>query len=209
MELAAFSLELFFYSYIFEVQPMNSSTSTVSIHPIQSVCLKPLYLDVRTPAEFGSVHIAGARLVPLDRLDPDNLRRDLPSSPVVLVCRSGRRAETAWRKLSAAGIPNLHILEGGMLAWEQSGLPVERGRAFISLERQVRIAAGALVFTGALLALTFQPLWAWLPLAVGAGLMFAGITDTCGMGILLARMPWNQAGAVDTSCCVASTVKKG
>jgi len=182
--------------------------SPVHISPTEALRLKPQYLDVRTPAEFSSVHIAGARLVPLDRLDPVALRSGLTSSPLVLICRSGRRAEAAWQKLSAAGIPNLSILEGGMLAWEQAGLPVERNRKIMSLERQVRIAAGALVFTGAALALVVHPFWALLSLGVGAGLMFAGFTDTCGMGMLLAKMPWNQAGAVNSSCCTTPEDKK-
>jgi len=190
------------------MQEMKVTPSPFRVHPAESARLNPVYLDVRTPAEFGAIHIAGARLVPLDRLNPARLPMDLPSSPIVLVCRSGRRAETAWKKLSAAGVPNLHILEGGMLAWEQAGLPIERGRAFMSLERQVRIAAGALVFAGATLALTVHPLWVLLSLGVGAGLMFAGITDTCGMGMLLAKMPWNQVGAVDTSCCIPTAKKE-
>ena len=179
------------------------------VTPADCARLQPVYLDVRTPVEYRSVHISGARLVPLDRLEPATLKATLPSAPVVLVCRSGRRAETAWQKLSAAGIPDLHILSGGMLAWEQAGLPLERGRSVMSLERQVRIAAGALAFTGGLMALALHPLWAWLPLAIGAGLMFAGITDTCGMGLLLAKMPWNQGGSVDTSCCLAPDPRKG
>lgn len=190
------------------MQDMTSTNPPLRIHPADSVRLNPVYLDVRTPGEFRAIHIAGARLVPLNQLNPADLRTGLPSSPVVLVCQSGRRAESAWKILSAAGIPHLHILEGGMLAWEQAGHPVVRGRAIISLERQVRIAAGALVFTGAVLALTLHPLWAWLSLGVGAGLMFAGITDTCGMGMLLAKMPWNQAADVDTSCCVAPDSRK-
>ena len=190
------------------MQVVNSSISPVRITPAEAHRLNPVYLDVRTPAEFSSLHIAGARLIPLDRLDPAALSSGLPSSPLVLICRSGKRAETAWQKMSAAGISNLSILEGGMLAWEKEGFPVERGREIMSLERQVRIAAGALVLTGAVLALTLHPLWAWLPLGVGAGLMFAGITDSCGMGMLLAKMPWNQSSDVDASCCMAPDPKK-
>ena len=92
-------------------------------------------------------------------------------------------------------------VEGGTLAWDQAGLPVSRGRKVISLERQVRIAAGLLVLTGAVLALTVHPWWAGLSAFVGAGLMFAGITDTCGMALMLARMPWNQVRPATSGSC--------
>jgi hypothetical protein len=84
-------------------------------------------------------------------------------------------------------------VEGGTQAWDEAGLPVVRGQKAISLERQVRIAAGSLVLLGALLGYFAHPYWIALSAFVGAGLVFAGITDTCGMGMLLARMPWNQA----------------
>ncbi len=111
----------------------------------------------------------------------------------MLICRSGSRAKKAAEKLAAAGMTNLHILEGGMLAWSEAGLPAKRGRKVMSLERQVRIAAGAIVFTGVLLAQFVNPAFIWLAGFVGAGLMFAGITDWCGMGLLIAKAPWNRA----------------
>jgi hypothetical protein len=65
----------------------------------------------------------------------------------------------------------------------------------MSLERQVRIAAGSLVLLGVALG-AFVSQWLYgLSAFVGAGLVFAGLTDTCGMGMLLARMPWNRRGA--------------
>jgi rhodanese-related sulfurtransferase len=108
------------------------------------------------------------------------------------ICRSGSRGKQACEKLLAAGLVDVVNVEGGTVAWEQAGLPVVRGKKSISLERQVRIAAGALVLMGALLAYFAHPVWIGLAAFVGAGLMFAGITDTCGMGMILARMPWNQ-----------------
>lgn len=88
------------------------------------------------------------------------------------------------------------MVEGGTLAWEAAGFPVERGESrVISLERQVRIGAGALVVSGVLLARFVHPAFLWLSGFVGAGLVFAGVTDTCGMGMLLAKAPWNQMPA--------------
>jgi rhodanese-related sulfurtransferase len=107
-------------------------------------------------------------------------------------CRSGNRALQAAEKLKARGLASLCILEGGLRAWEAQGLPLDRGGKMISLERQVRIAAGALAFTGALLGYFLSPAWIALSGIVGVGLIIAGITDTCAMGMLIARMPWNN-----------------
>jgi len=167
-------------------------------------------IDVRTPVEFREVHVEFARNVPLDQLGPAKLTsgRDGSGIPLYVICRSGGRGKQACEKLVAAGCSNVVNVEGGTQAWDQAGLPVVRGQKAISLERQVRIAAGALVLIGSLLGYFAHPYWIGLSAFVGAGLVFAGITDTCGMGMLLARMPWNrvsdspasptQAGA--TSC---------
>lgn len=158
-------------------------------------------IDVRTPAEYREIHAEGAQLVPLDRLDPKSLVASLSSSatePIYVICKSGSRARQACEQFLAAGIANIVSVEGGTTAWEQAGLPVVRGKKTMSLERQVRIAAGSLVLTGAVLSLAHHPWWIGLSAFVGAGLVFAGITDTCGMGMLLARMPWNQIADGET-----------
>ncbi len=152
-------------------------------------------IDVRTPAEFREVHVEGARNVPLDRLNPPAIqaqRSGNPEQPLYVICRSGSRGKQACEKLLAAGLPNVVNVEGGTLACETAGLPVKRGKKTISLERQVRIAAGFLALLGGVLAIVVHPYFAGLSAFVGAGLMFAGITDTCGMAMILARMPWNQ-----------------
>jgi rhodanese-related sulfurtransferase len=160
-------------------------------------------LDVRTPAEFASEHIRGAYNVPLDTLGEH--AREIRASrqnPLVLVCRSGQRARTAETALKAAGLQHLHVLDGGIAAWTAAGLPVERGRQMMSLERQVRIATGALAATGGLLAVLVHPVFGWLPALVGSGLVFAGITDTCGMAMLLARLPHNRPATCDVHVAV-------
>lgn len=159
-------------------------------------------IDVRTPAEFQEVHVEFARNLPLDRLDPQSLAGVLgaegpATSDVYVICKSGTRGKMACEKLRSAGLEHVVNVAGGTDACVTVGLPVIRGKGVISLERQVRIVAGGLVLTGAVLALTVHPYWAGLSAFVGAGLIFAGVTDTCGMGLLLARMPWNQAGG----CC--------
>jgi len=162
-------------------------------------------IDVRTPVEFQELHVQLARNVPLDRLDPQAIQAERlgnADQPLYVVCRSGSRGKQACEKLLAAGLVNVVNVEGGTLACEAAGLPVVRGRKAISLERQVRIAAGLLVVAGSALGFWVHPYMIGLAAFVGAGLVFAGITDTCGMGLLLARMPWNQ---VQTDCSTKPT----
>jgi rhodanese-related sulfurtransferase len=166
---------------------------------------KVTLIDVRTPAEFGEVHVEFAHNLPLDRLDPQAVTTLSGGGPVYLVCKSGTRSRMACEKLLAAGLADAISVEGGTAACEAAGVPVVRGRKAMSLERQVRIAAGALVATGAALAAfgpdpTWRLIGAGLAGFVGCGLVFAGVTDTCGMAMLLARMPWNQACRGATSC---------
>jgi rhodanese-related sulfurtransferase len=155
-------------------------------------------VDVRTPAEFESVHIPGSYNVPLDLLSEH--RGDLTESlddPVILVCGSGMRARQADNALRDAGFHSLTVMEGGITAWEQQGGNVTRGTQRWSLERQVRLVAGALVVTGAVGGLfVWRPL-TLLSLFVGGGLTFAGITNTCGMAKLLGKLPYNQGVGCD------------
>ena len=164
-------------------------------------------LDVRTPGEFEAEHIAGAYNVPLDTLGEHGAEiRAGVAGPVVLVCRSGQRARKAEEALTGAGMTNLHVLEGGMSAWTGAGQPVRRGEPRMSLERQVRIAAGALAATGGFLALLVNPLFAAIPAFVGSGLVFAGVTDTCAMGMLIAKLPYNRPASCDVPAMVRALI---
>lgn len=163
-------------------------------------------IDVRTPVEFREVHVAFARNVPLDQLDAAKLTAGHNGSekPLYVICRSGSRAKQACEKVVASGFTNVISIEGGTHAWDQAGLPVVRGKKAISLERQVRIAAGATVLISSLLGAFVSPYWIGLAAFAGAGLMFAGITDTCAMGMLMARMPWNQVTPASASAPATS-----
>lgn len=169
---------------------------TISPHEFGSIHRsggEVVLLDVRTPAEFGAVHIQGARLEPLDRFDHEKLAAEFGGGEIHVICRSGKRAEQAISKLEAAGCGGAVLLEGGMNAWIEAGLPVNRGAEAMSIERQVRIAAGVLVVLGAVLGWVFgSPALHGISAFVGAGLVFAGITDSCVMGMFMAKMPWNQ-----------------
>ncbi|GAA5495164.1 inner membrane protein YgaP [Rubritalea halochordaticola] len=147
-------------------------------------------IDVRTPLEHREVHLPGAQHHPLDGLDAGAISGKEKS--LYILCRSGKRAEQAQAQLRKAGVEGCQVIEGGILAWQEAGLPVEEDRSVMPLERQVRIAAGALVLLGAILGFLLNPAFYGLCAFVGAGLVFAGITNTCGMGMLIAKMPWNQ-----------------
>ena len=182
------------------------SVTTLSPRQLADLCQSGQIdlLDVRTPVEYRELHATDARNVPLDRLDPVALmqaRNGSKDEPLYLICRSGSRGRQACEKFLAAGFPNVVNVEGGTLSWAECGLPVVRGQKAISLERQVRIAAGLLVLLGALLGWLVHPAFVGLAAFVGAGLVFAGVTDTCGMGLLLARMPWNQVKETASPCC--------
>src|SRR6266542_4002409 len=174
------------------------SVPGISPHDLAELCktCKTIeIIDVRTPIEFREVHLEIARNVPLDTLDPVAVMKARAGSeqePLYLVCRSGSRGRQACEKFLAAGFTNIVNVEGGTLACVECGLSVVRGKKMVSLERQVRIAAGLLVLLGALLGWFVDPAFVFLSAFIGAGLIFAGITDTCGMGLLLAKMPWNR-----------------
>jgi rhodanese-related sulfurtransferase len=161
------------------------------------------FLDVRTPAEYETLHIEGAYNVPLDRLGEHaaELCSNL-ADPVILVCQTGGRAKKADTTLRQAGMNNLHLLEGGVNAWVSSDLPVVRGAKRVSLERQVRMVAGAMVAVSAVLALLVNPWFALVPAFVGSGLLFSGATDTCTMGMVLAKLPYNRPATCDVELMV-------
>ena len=166
-------------------------------------------IDVRTPAEFGEVHVERARNLPLDRLDPAAVTAEGGDGPIYFICKSGGRSGKACERLMAAGVTDVISIDGGTAACEAAGLPVVRGRKAMSLERQVRIAAGALVFGGVLLAAfvdndMLEKVGLGIAGFVGAGLVFAGVTDTCGMAMLISRLPWNQVSGPATTCSRAA-----
>ncbi len=194
-------LELIYYR--------NMNISTISPHALAERFQSGNTLDVidvRTPMEYREFHLSAARNIPLDKLDPVAVmqaRSGSKDAPLYLICRSGSRGRQACEKFLAAGFTTVINIEGGTLACDKVGLPIVRGAKTIALERQVRIAAGLLVLIGAVLGWFVHPAFIGLSAFVGAGLVFSGVTDTCGMGLLLARMPWNQVKEAASSCCVA------
>lgn len=167
-------------------------------------------LDVRIPAEHRAMNVPGSVLHPMHEFDPQKVKGMLNGKTCYILCRSGIRAEEAARKLESAGVKDVAVIEGGILAWEKAGLPVVCGQSALPLERQVRIVAGTMALSGALLAWYVNPLWVILSGFVGFGLIFAGVTGYCPMANLIAKMPWNNpqtagsccgSGESTTSCC--------
>lgn len=187
---------------------------TITSQELKALCeqgKKIELIDVRTPVEFREVHVDFARNIPLDQLDPQRVMQERAngnSEPLYLICKSGARGQRACDLFVKAGFTHVVNIEGGTSACEQAGLPVVRGKKAISLERQVRIAAGSLVVLGVALSALISEWFLILPAFIGSGLVFAGVTDTCGMGMALARMPWNRCND-GTTCAPKQTVSNG
>lgn len=155
-------------------------------------------LDVRTAVEYRAVHAEGARNIPIDQLDPDLLKGEgcNLNDPIYVICKAGSRGKKAHAKLVDAGFTHVWNVEGGTDAWCAENLPVVRGKAGVSLMRQVQMIAGSMVAIGSAMALFVDPSFAFLSGFVGCGLLFAGISNCCPMATLLGRAPWNQVQAI-------------
>ncbi|MBG6224565.1 rhodanese-related sulfurtransferase [Arthrobacter sp. CAN_A2] len=153
-----------------------------------------IVIDVRSAAEYESMHIKGSYNVPLPLLSEhtDELAARL-GSRVVLVCQSGVRAEQARQRLGKAGMDSTYVLTGGAPGFAAAGGDVVQGRDRWDLERQVRLAAGSLVMLGLTGGRFISPKVRVLAGAIGTGLTFSAATNTCAMGKALSVMPWNRA----------------
>jgi rhodanese-related sulfurtransferase len=186
--------------------PTPATIDPADLRALMDSATPPRVLDVRTPGEFDTVHMPGACNVPLDLLREhrDEILSHLDQD-VVLVCRSGQRAAQAEETLRRAGMANVRILDGGITAWVAKGFAVSRGAQRWDLERQVRLVAGVIVALSVLVSIVI-PGAKWVAFAIGAGLAVAALTDTCAMGMLLARLPYNRGATCDLRTVVAQLV---
>ena len=186
-----------------EKSAQSCSISPAVLHRLVQEGNGPLVVDVRTAGEFRTVHIPGSRNVPLPTLREhrDELLPHLDGD-VVLVCRSGARAARAEELLAEAGLRNLRVLDGGMNAWEMADAPVNRGAERWDMERQVRLVAGSIVLTTGLAGL-FVPGVHLIGTAVGAGLVYAAVSNSCAMGVLLSKLPYNRGPRTDIRTVLA------
>ncbi len=151
-----------------------------------------ILLDVRTEPELKemSVELENIKHVPLQSL-ASSIESLSTDDSYYILCRSGHRATMAAMQLIQKGFTKLTVIEGGITSWNKAKLPVRKTDTAISLERQIRIIAGCLVLIGSLLSLV--SLWfIVIPLFVASGLVFAGITNNCLMGLLLMKLPYNK-----------------
>jgi rhodanese-related sulfurtransferase len=166
-------------------------------------------LDVRTGAEFESVHIPGSYNVPLDTLSEHATQLANTAADIVLVCQSGARATQAHTNLAAVGGGNLYVLDGGVNAWEAGGHDVKRGdKARWALDRQVRFTAGLLALI-AVVASVFVPGAKWIAAGVAGGLVYSAATNTCAMGTVLAKLPYNKTDNCNIDAILAQLSPRG
>ncbi len=161
-----------------------------------------MLVDVREPAENQAESIKGAVLLPLSGINKSSLP-NCSGKKLVIHCRKGGRGGSACEKLLAKD-PNLEIynLEGGISAWAEAGYPISSsGKFFLPLDRQVQLTIGICLISASLLGYFVSSSFFLLTGFFGAGLTFAGLTGTCGMAMLIAKMPWNQATKSGGSCC--------
>ncbi|MBX9686877.1 MAG: rhodanese-like domain-containing protein [Candidatus Obscuribacterales bacterium] len=187
---------------------MSEKTISAACPSVKAIDVKKgeqILIDVRSPIEFETEHIEGSINVPLELIDTKH--EEIPrKGKLVIICRSGKRAERAAYTLLGHGFQP-GVLEGGILSWKKAGLALIEGRKRISIERQIQLIVGLGVLTGLSLGFVLNPYFFLIPAFFGAGLTFAGLTGTCALGILLGKAPWNQLELTDKSnqnkksCC--------
>jgi rhodanese-related sulfurtransferase len=180
---------------------MTAAITSTELRDRMTSQTPPWILDVRTPAEFETSHIDGSLNVPLDVLNDygSKVAEQLdPNRDVVLVCRSGQRSSQAAELLQGEGVTGGTILENGITDWEAQGYQVNRGVQRWDLERQVRLVAGSIVLSS-VLGSTLVPRLKWLAAAIGGGLTYAAVSNTCAMGTALSKLPYNRGASTDTA----------
>lgn len=173
---------------------MTSNSKLLDAATVQDLKIQDqaYLIDVREPSEYAGENIPGSQNLPLSKFQPSQISL-IPNKQIILYCQSGKRSNQAAQKLIQAGFTEFSQLQGGITAWKQSGYPTKINKnAPISLMRQVQIVAGSLVFTGTVLGAFVSPWFLILSGFVGAGLVFAGVTNTCAMAVLLSKLPYNQ-----------------
>jgi len=149
-------------------------------------------LDVRSAMEVSQTRIENSINVPIDMITAKIGELSQSKQNYLVLCHSGNRAAMAADMLMQSGIHNVKVIEGGIARWEKEKLPVIKGQGGISLERQVRVIAGGLVLTGVILAYLVNWGFIFISVFVAGGLVYAGLTDNCLMGMLLMKLPYNK-----------------
>lgn len=161
------------------------------------------YIDVRTVGEALEEQLPGSVFLPFDLVSKTRLENlGIADKTPILICRSGTRAKQAAECLSLE-MTGVTVLKGGIQKWKDAGLPLEKGRRVIPLERQVLIAAGSMILLFTILGLLISPYFFALAVLMSGGMIFAGATGACGMARLLIMLPWNKAPMCGSGCEIA------
>jgi rhodanese-related sulfurtransferase len=185
--------------------PTADAITSIELHKLLESSPALRLVDVRSPGEFETAHITGSYNVPLDVLDehgPEVVARLEQDRDVVLVCRSGQRSAQAAKVLREAGLTSGRVLEKGLIDWEGQGYAVDRGAQRWELERQVRLVAGSIVLSSVVGSVAI-PRLKWLAAAIGGGLTYAAVSNTCAMGTALSKLPYNRGAASDPKTILA------
>ncbi|WP_181788610.1 rhodanese-like domain-containing protein [Streptomyces phytophilus] len=182
---------------------MTSIPATLATDQARTRLDELVVIDVRTPAEYASGHLPGAVNIPLDHVRGalDDIRHAAERRDLLVVCASGARSESACKLLAEQGV-TAATLVGGTGAWAAAGHDLHTPaacdtRAGWSMERQVRFTAGSVVLLGLLLGVLVHPALLLIPAAIAGGLVFSALTNTCGMAVVLGKLPHNRPRPAD------------
>jgi glyoxylase-like metal-dependent hydrolase (beta-lactamase superfamily II)/rhodanese-related sulfurtransferase len=182
---------------IIRVNQKGEATSLEMISPRDASSLlkqdpQAKILDVRSALEFSQVHIENSLNIPIDMISAKINELSQSGQKYLVLCHSGNRAAMAADMLIQSGIHPVKVMDGGLVRWQKAKLPVIKGQGGMSLERQVRLIAGSLVLVGIMMAWLLNWAFIFISVFVGSGLVFAGLTDSCLMGVLLMKLPYNK-----------------
>ncbi|WP_371193927.1 rhodanese-like domain-containing protein [Glaciecola sp. SC05] len=151
-----------------------------------------ILIDVREPAEHASKHIPQSLLHPVGKISDADIKDK--QQTLMIYCQKGMRGKKACEKLTSenAELKVFNII-GGIEAWESAGLTTQStGAKLMPLDRQVQVSIGVLLVVFSLLSLFVSNSFGWATAFIGVGLFIAGSTGFCGLGRIIAMMPWNQ-----------------
>ena len=182
---------------IIRVNQKGEATSLEMISPRDASSLleqdpQAKILDVRSALEFSQVHIEHSLNIPIDMISAKINELSQSRQNYLVLCHTGNRAAMAADMLIQSGIHTVKVIEGGIIRWQKEKLPVIKGQGGMSLERQVRLIAGSLVLLGIMMSWLLHWAFIFVSVFVGSGLIYAGLTDNCLMGMLLMKLPYNK-----------------
>tara|TARA_Y100000588_G_C14239686_1_gene918810 strand:- start:101 stop:634 length:534 start_codon:yes stop_codon:yes gene_type:complete len=152
-------------------------------------------IDVREAFEHQNESIDDDIHIPLNQLCEAKLN-DFSNRKIIFYCASGNRSLKACKKMDKKtdGL-DLYTLDGGIQSWKNKGYFLQKSeKAQMPLNQQVQLVIGIFLLIGCMLTFFINTLFVIIPFLLGCGLIFAGLSGTCGMALFIAKMPWNRIG---------------